>query len=78
MWVVPDDNYVQKKGVKDRAGFYWWVDNNCLKNQQLKPLQSLVQQTELLILTDDNYVQKKRVEDRTGLRAIITVSKIRN
>ena len=39
MWVFPDDDSTQNKGLGDRAGFGLLVGNNCLNNQQLTPLK---------------------------------------
>ena len=77
---MTDDNSAQNKGVEDWAVFGQSVDNNCLNNQKFTPLSnlSLYQRTELWVVPDDNFTQKQEVEDQTGIRAIITVSKIRN
>ena len=77
---MPDDNSGQNKGVEDWVGFGQPVNNNCLNNQKLTLLLSLslLQWTKLWVVCDDNSAQKQGVEDRMGLRAIITVSTIRN
>ena len=80
LWVLPDDNYAQNKGVEDQAVFGRSVNNNCLNNHQLTPLLSLrlYQRTELWVVPDNHYSQKQGVAFHIGLRAIITVPTIRN
>ena len=79
LWVVPDANSARKQGVGYQARILL-VDNNCINNQQLTALWTLVlfQWAELLVVPDDNSAQKQGVKDRGRIWLIITVSTIIN